>query len=147
MVFTWSISRKQAVICSKKNREEEGAKRLELLLPRVFRPFPFDVVRDAIDISPNLKAVVCMDKSAPGWVLWVPYFNGRYQAELNRLKLGPFLANFFFWAWWTRFFPGLKAQEFWGAKGLFGGFFPPDFHGFGFEGTWVLKQGVKGSLN
>jgi pyruvate ferredoxin oxidoreductase alpha subunit len=53
-----------AVLAAKELREEEGIK-AGVIAPRCFRPFPFDLVRDALDVE-SLKAVVCMDKSAPG---------------------------------------------------------------------------------
>ncbi len=54
-----------ARLAAKQLREEEGLK-VGVIAPRAFRPFPFDLIRDAIDMSKDLKAVVCMDKSAPG---------------------------------------------------------------------------------
>ncbi len=54
-----------AILSAQQLREEEGIK-VGIIAPRVFRPFPYDLIRDSIDMSPNLKAVVCMDKSAPG---------------------------------------------------------------------------------
>jgi len=53
-----------AVLAAKQLREEEGIK-VGVVAPRCFRPFPYDLIRDALDI-PSLKAVCCMDKSAPG---------------------------------------------------------------------------------
>jgi pyruvate ferredoxin oxidoreductase alpha subunit len=53
-----------AVLAAKQLREEEGLK-VGIIAPRCLRPFPYELIRDAIDI-PTLKAVVCMDKSAPG---------------------------------------------------------------------------------
>jgi pyruvate ferredoxin oxidoreductase alpha subunit len=53
-----------AVLAAKQLREEEGIK-VGIIAPRCFRPFPYDLVRDALDV-PSLKAVCCMDKSAPG---------------------------------------------------------------------------------
>ncbi len=52
-----------AVIAAEELREE-GIK-AGIVAPRCFRPFPYDLVRDALDV-PTLKAVCCMDKSAPG---------------------------------------------------------------------------------
>jgi pyruvate ferredoxin oxidoreductase alpha subunit len=53
-----------AVLAAKQLREEEGLK-VGIIAPRCLRPFPYELIRDTIDI-PTLKAVVCMDKSAPG---------------------------------------------------------------------------------
>jgi pyruvate ferredoxin oxidoreductase alpha subunit len=52
-----------AVIAAEELRAE-GIK-AGIIAPRCFRPFPYDLVRDALDV-PSLKAVCCMDKSAPG---------------------------------------------------------------------------------
>jgi pyruvate ferredoxin oxidoreductase alpha subunit len=53
-----------AILAAKQIREEEGLK-VGIIAPRCFRPFPYDLIRDALE-TPSLKAVVCMDKSAPG---------------------------------------------------------------------------------
>ncbi len=53
-----------AVLAAKQLREEEGIK-VGIIAPRCFRPFPYDLIREVLDI-PSLKAVCCMDKSAPG---------------------------------------------------------------------------------
>jgi pyruvate ferredoxin oxidoreductase alpha subunit len=53
-----------AILAAKQLREEEGIK-VGIVAPRCIRPFPYDLVRDALD-NPSLKAVCCMDKSAPG---------------------------------------------------------------------------------
>ncbi len=53
-----------AVLAAKQLREEEGLK-VGVISPRCFRPFPYDLIREALD-NPSLKAVCCMDKSAPG---------------------------------------------------------------------------------
>jgi len=53
-----------AVLAAKQIREEEGIK-VGVIAPRCFRPFPYDLIRDELDRS-SLKAVCCMDKSAPG---------------------------------------------------------------------------------
>jgi len=53
-----------AILAAKQLREEEGIK-VGIIAPRCFRPFPYDLVRDALEV-PTLKAVCCMDKSAPG---------------------------------------------------------------------------------
>jgi len=53
-----------AVLAAKQLREEEGIK-AGIISPRCFRPFPYDLIREALD-TPTLKAVSCLDKSAPG---------------------------------------------------------------------------------
>ncbi len=53
-----------AILAAKQLREEEGLK-AGVIAPRVFRPFPYDLVRDVIDASP-LKAISVLDKSSPG---------------------------------------------------------------------------------
>jgi pyruvate ferredoxin oxidoreductase alpha subunit len=82
-----------AVYAARKIREEEGLK-VGIIAPRVFRPFPFDVVRDAIDISPNLKAVVCMDKSAPGGAMGA-LFN-EVSAGAYSTKNRPIMTNYIY---------------------------------------------------
>ena len=47
-----------------KELREEGIK-VGIIAPRCIRPFPYDLIREALD-SESLKAVCCMDKSAPG---------------------------------------------------------------------------------
>ncbi len=82
-----------AIHAAKKLREEEGLK-VGIIAPRVFRPFPFDVVRDAIDISPNLKAIVCMDKSAPGGAMGA-LFN-EVSAAAYSTKNRPIMTNYIY---------------------------------------------------
>jgi len=53
-----------AVLAAEELRKEEGIK-AGVIAPRVFRPFPYDLIRDIIDASP-LKAMAVMDKSSPG---------------------------------------------------------------------------------
>ncbi len=53
-----------AALAAKQLREEEGIK-AGVVAPRCFRPFPYDLIRETLD-RPTLKAVCCMDKSAPG---------------------------------------------------------------------------------
>ncbi len=54
-----------ARLVAKLIREEEGIK-AGVVAPRVFRPFPFDNVRDTFK---NVKAIACMDRSSPGGAL------------------------------------------------------------------------------
>jgi len=53
-----------AVLAAKQLREEEGIK-VGIVSPRCFRPFPYDLIREELDRA-SLKAVCCLDKSAPG---------------------------------------------------------------------------------
>ena len=53
-----------AVLAATQLREEEGIK-VGVIAPRCIRPFPYELVREELDRA-GLKAVVCMDKSAPG---------------------------------------------------------------------------------
>ena len=50
-------------------RKEEGIK-AGVVAPRVFRPFPFDAIKESLA---NVKAVGCMDRSAPGGALGALY--------------------------------------------------------------------------
>jgi len=82
-----------SIFAAKQIREEEGLK-VGVIAPRVFRPFPFDVIRDAIDISPNLKAVVCMDRSAPGGAMGA-LFN-EVSAAAYSTKNRPIMTNYIY---------------------------------------------------
>ncbi len=53
-----------ATLAAKQLRQEAGIK-AGVIAPRVFRPFPYDLIRDVIDGAP-LKALAVMDKSSPG---------------------------------------------------------------------------------
>jgi len=53
-----------AILAAEELRKEEGIK-AGVIAPRVFRPFPYDLIRDVIDASP-IKAMAVMDKSSPG---------------------------------------------------------------------------------
>ena len=50
-------------------REEEGIK-VGVVAPRVFRPFPLEEMAEALQ---NVKAVACMDRSAPGGTVGALY--------------------------------------------------------------------------
>ena len=82
-----------AIYAARELREKEGLK-VGIIAPRVFRPFPFDVIRDAIDISPNLKAVVCMDKSSPGGAMGA-LFN-EVSAAAYSTKNRPIMTNYIY---------------------------------------------------
>jgi pyruvate ferredoxin oxidoreductase alpha subunit len=82
-----------ARLAAQELREKEGIK-VGIISPRVFRPFPFDVIRDAIDVSPNLKAVVCMDRSAPGGAMGA-LFN-EISASAYSTKNRPLITNYIY---------------------------------------------------
>jgi len=81
-----------AVLAAKELREKEGIK-VGIISPRVFRPFPFDLVRDELDRE-NLKAVVCMDKSAPGGAMGA-LFN-EVAGALTSTKVRPMVTNYIY---------------------------------------------------
>jgi pyruvate ferredoxin oxidoreductase alpha subunit len=81
-----------AILAAKQIREEEGLK-VGILVPRCFRPFPFDEIRDALDTD-SLKAVVCMDKSAPGGAMGA-LFN-EISAAAYATKSKPTMSNFIY---------------------------------------------------
>jgi pyruvate ferredoxin oxidoreductase alpha subunit len=58
-----------AIEVARKMREEGGVK-AGVVAPRCLRPFPFDNVRDALK---DVKAIACLDRSAPGGALGMLY--------------------------------------------------------------------------
>ena len=58
-----------AIVAARKLREEEGIK-AGVVAPRVLRPFPFDLIADALK---NVKAVATLDRSAPGGAMGMLY--------------------------------------------------------------------------
>ncbi|HHH51743.1 MAG TPA: 2-ketoisovalerate ferredoxin oxidoreductase, partial [Campylobacterales bacterium] len=82
-----------SIFAAKQIREEEGLK-VGVIAPRCFRPFPFDLIRDAIDMSANLKAVVCMDRSAPGGAMGA-LFN-EVSAAAYTTKNRPLITNYIY---------------------------------------------------
>ena len=81
-----------AVLAAKQLREEEGIK-AGIIAPRCFRPFPYDLVREALDV-PSLKAVCCMDKSAPGGAMGA-LFN-EVSAAAYTTKSRPMMTNYIY---------------------------------------------------
>jgi pyruvate ferredoxin oxidoreductase alpha subunit len=59
----------ESALLAAKVMREEGIK-AGVVAPRVIRPFPFDLVREALK---GVKAVACMDRSAPGGALGMLY--------------------------------------------------------------------------
>ena len=80
-----------AVLAAEELREE-GIK-AGVISPRCFRPFPYDLVRDALDV-PSLKAVCCMDKSAPGGAMGA-LFNEVSSAAYTT-KARPMMTNYIY---------------------------------------------------
>ncbi len=81
-----------AVLAAKQLREEEGLK-VGVVAPRCFRPFPYDLVREALDV-PSLKAVCCLDKSAPGGAMGA-LFN-EVSAAAYSTKARPMMTNYIY---------------------------------------------------
>ena len=81
-----------AALAAKQLREEEGIK-AGVIAPRCFRPFPFDLVRDALEV-PSLKAVCCMDRSAPGGAMGA-LFN-EVSAAAYTTKSRPLMTNYIY---------------------------------------------------
>ncbi len=81
-----------AILAAKQLREEEGIK-VGIVAPRCFRPFPYDLVREALDV-PSLKAVCCMDKSAPGGAMGA-LFN-EVSAAAYSTKSRPMMTNYIY---------------------------------------------------
>ena len=81
-----------AILAAKKLRAEEGIK-AGIMSPRCFRPFPFDLIRDAID-TPSLKAITCLDKSSPGGAMGT-LFN-EISAAAYTTKSRPMITNYIY---------------------------------------------------
>ncbi len=71
-------------------RKEEGIK-AGVVSPRVFRPFPFDGVREALK---DAKAIACMDRSAPGGALGMLY--NEVSAALYAGDTKPIVTNYIY---------------------------------------------------
>ncbi len=71
-------------------REKEGIK-AGVVSPRVFRPFPFDLIRDALE---NVKAVAVMDRSSPGGAMGA-FFN-EVSAALYTTPKRPLVTNYIY---------------------------------------------------
>jgi len=81
-----------AILAAKQLREEEGIK-VGIISPRCFRPFPYDLIRDELD-RPSLKAVCCMDKSAPGGAMGA-LFN-EVSAAAYTTESQPLISNYIY---------------------------------------------------
>jgi pyruvate ferredoxin oxidoreductase alpha subunit len=81
-----------AILAAQELRKEEGIK-AGVIAPRVFRPFPYDLIRDAIDSSP-IKAIGVLDKSSPGGAMGA-LFN-EVSAAAYTTQNRPLLSNIIF---------------------------------------------------
>ena len=80
------------ILAAQQLREEEGIK-AGVIAPRVFRPFPYDLIRDTIDASP-LKAIAVLDKSSPGGAMGA-LFN-EISAAAYTTSNRPMITNFIY---------------------------------------------------
>ncbi len=71
-------------------RKEEGIK-AGVVSARVFRPFPFDGIREALK---DTKAIACMDRSAPGGALGMLY--NEVSASLYAGDTKPLITNYIY---------------------------------------------------
>ncbi len=78
------------LLAAKQLREEEGIK-AGVVAPRCFRPFPFDMIRDALM---NVKALCVMDRSAPGGAMGA-LFN-EVSAALYTTPNRPIITNYIY---------------------------------------------------
>ncbi len=81
-----------SILAAQQLREEEGIK-AGVIAPRVFRPFPYDLIRDTIDTSP-LKAIAVLDKSSPGGAMGA-LFN-EISAAAYTTSNRPLITNFIY---------------------------------------------------
>jgi pyruvate ferredoxin oxidoreductase alpha subunit len=81
-----------AILAAEELRKESGIK-AGVIAPRVFRPFPYDLIRDVIDSAP-LKALAIMDKSSPGGAMGA-LFN-EISAAAYTTQNRPLLTNFIY---------------------------------------------------
>ncbi len=79
-----------ARVAAKQLREEEGIK-AGVVAIRCFRPFPFDLVREALE---NVKAVAVTDRSSPGGAMGA-FFN-EVSAALYTTASRPLVTNFIY---------------------------------------------------
>ncbi len=71
-------------------REKEGIK-AGVVAPRVFRPFPFDMIRDALE---NVKSIGVLDRSSPGGAMGA-LFN-EVSAALYTTPNRPLVTNYIY---------------------------------------------------
>jgi pyruvate ferredoxin oxidoreductase alpha subunit len=78
------------LVAAKQLREEKGIK-CGIVAPRCFRPFPFDMVRDALS---GVKAIACLDRSSPGGAMGA-LFN-EVSAAIYSTPNRPLVTNFIY---------------------------------------------------
>jgi pyruvate ferredoxin oxidoreductase alpha subunit len=79
-----------AILAAKELREKEGIK-AGIVAPRVFRPFPFNEIRDALA---NLKGLAVLDRSAPMGAMGAMF--NEVSAALYLNKNRPLITNFIY---------------------------------------------------
>jgi pyruvate ferredoxin oxidoreductase alpha subunit len=79
-----------ARVAAQELREKEGIK-AGIVAPRCFRPFPFDMIRDALE---NVKAVAVLDRSSPGGAMGA-LFN-EVSAALYTTPNRPLVTNYIY---------------------------------------------------
>jgi len=78
------------LLAAKQLREEEGIK-VGVVAPRCFRPFPFDMIREALQ---DVKAICVMDRSSPGGAMGA-LFN-EVSAALYTTPKRPIITNYIY---------------------------------------------------
>jgi pyruvate ferredoxin oxidoreductase alpha subunit len=78
------------IVAAKELREEKGIK-AGVVAPRCFRPFPFDMVREALG---GVKALACLDRSSPGGAMGA-LFN-EVSAAIYSTENRPLVTNFIY---------------------------------------------------
>jgi len=79
-----------ARVAAQELREKEGIK-AGVVAPRCFRPFPFDMIRDALE---NVKAIAVLDRSSPGGAMGA-LFN-EVSAALYTTPNRPLVTNYIY---------------------------------------------------
>lgn len=78
------------IVAARELREEKGIK-AGVVAPRCFRPFPFDMIRDALG---GVKALACLDRSSPGGAMGA-LFN-EVSAAIYSTPNRPLVTNFIY---------------------------------------------------
>ncbi len=79
-----------SAILSAEKMREKGIK-AGVVAPRVLRPFPFDEIREALK---NVKAIACMDRSAPGGAMGALY--NEVSAAMYASDARPVIVNYIY---------------------------------------------------
>lgn len=90
IIVALGSSVESARLAAKQLRDEEGIK-AGVVAPRVFRPFPFDAIRDALQ---NCKAIGTMDRSSPNGALGM-LFN-EVSAAMYTTTARPVISNYIY---------------------------------------------------